>query len=553
MWGERFHRTRDRLLECCRRIEGLAADVGLEPRPVTGEALAELLRPRRVVVVGEVNAGKSALINAVVGEAIAPSGRLPTTKETTLYTGVKDAAGAGWAVEHSSAEALTELEWVDTPGINGPSRDEVFASLEAFEHADLLLVVFPAENTWTAASWEFVSHLSDDALERTSLIVQRSDQKSTEDLRVIRGHMRELCLKRVGRELPIVAVAARPASGAPALEALEDHFEARFCRSAGRRHLMERAFHETLRRLREIEAGLDGQGRRMADDNWFLTNLERESRELCDLLIQHSDKVLAGERAVYEGEILRLMGRVQQRLGVLRTVRALLFGDSVGATLETGFAERLKTHVEAFAKRDFERITSECEGHWSEVRPRVVERMNLEPGEKSTVLEFRETLEERFAAHVSRALPGVLSSLRIRATLDGPIRDRARKLKGWFALWLCLVIAMGVAGTLGIEQAVKVTAALTAALGLVWVAAAWLSRRRLVARLRDHFGDASGRFSGPLKECHAEAIREVFEIYGRGLIGVRRRLADRQSKLAPRTEVWNRLHLQLRAVEQEWE
>ncbi|GAA5484802.1 dynamin family protein [Haloferula sargassicola] len=553
MWGECFHRTRDRLLDGRRRIEALASDIGMESRPVPGEALAELLRPRRVVAIGEVNAGKSALLNAVARAEIAPSGPLPITRETTLYTTSKSSAAAEWQVQRVRAPGLEELEWVDTPGNNSDARDQVQAEAPLYEQADLLLVVFPSENTWTAASWTFVSELGEESLKRTALVIQRADRKNDEDLRVIRGHMTELCLKKVGRELPILAVAAQPADGEPELSALEDLFEEMFCRTSEARHRMDLAFQEALRRLLEIEAGLDHQGRTMADDGWFLTNLERESGELRDLLIEHSEKALAGERAIYQDEIARLMAKVNKRLGVLRTVRALLFGDSLGAVLETDFAERMKTHVEAFARRDFERIAGECEGHWSEVRPRVIERMSIEPGKTSTVIEFRETMEERFAAHVGRALPGVLDSLRIRAVIDGPARKRADKLKAGFAIWLLLVMAMGVCGTLGFDPAAWILAGAVVALGAGWMLAVWLSRRRLVARVREHLSNAVARFFLPLRDCHAEAIREVFEMYGRGLIGIRRRLADRQAKLAPRTEIWNRLHLELKAVEQEWD
>src|SRR5690606_22235500 len=64
----------------CDELERLAtARLNLELLNDAAELRADLERPLRVAVIGEFNAGKSSLINALLGEPVAPVGVLPTT------------------------------------------------------------------------------------------------------------------------------------------------------------------------------------------------------------------------------------------------------------------------------------------------------------------------------------------------------------------------------------------------------------------------------------------------------------------------------------------
>ena len=89
--------------------------------------------PWRVLVIGEYNAGKSELINALLGENITKVGPIPTTQEFTWY---KVAEG---------------LEVVDSPGFNDPALDEdkrnafIKSVQEHQKTADLLLLVVSSQ------------------------------------------------------------------------------------------------------------------------------------------------------------------------------------------------------------------------------------------------------------------------------------------------------------------------------------------------------------------------------------------------------------------------
>ena len=75
-----------------------------------------------MVVVGEFNSGKSAIINALLGQRVLEEGVLPTTTQIHQIrygkTPEKSVLGDGQAVFTYPVEFLSEMTIVDTPGTN---------------------------------------------------------------------------------------------------------------------------------------------------------------------------------------------------------------------------------------------------------------------------------------------------------------------------------------------------------------------------------------------------------------------------------------------------
>ncbi len=139
------------------------------------ESLArELERPLAVAVVGEFNAGKSSFINALLGEAVAPVGVLPTTATLNRLVWAPDRfvrvelrAGAGEdrivtheqlratlaAIDPASIERVTiyapleqlrRIELIDTPGFNAPDAAHAGTARAAFDEAQVALWLLDA-------------------------------------------------------------------------------------------------------------------------------------------------------------------------------------------------------------------------------------------------------------------------------------------------------------------------------------------------------------------------------------------------------------------------
>ena len=116
-----------------------------------------------VVVAGEFNAGKSALINALLGEKVLPEGTTPTTSRVTL---VKWGEQPGEQVldEKFSIYAyplplLKELNIVDTPGTNAVIRQHERLTDEFVPRSDLILFITSADHPLTESERQFLERI----------------------------------------------------------------------------------------------------------------------------------------------------------------------------------------------------------------------------------------------------------------------------------------------------------------------------------------------------------------------------------------------------------
>jgi predicted GTPase len=117
-----------------------------EVRPLEDPAAA--IRRLTLLVFGQVKAGKSSFINALLGEQLAKTDVLPATEEVQRY----DLQPAG---------IPTRLVLLDTVGYGhtGPREDQLRATEEAARHADLLILVMHVQNPARQADLDMLTKL----------------------------------------------------------------------------------------------------------------------------------------------------------------------------------------------------------------------------------------------------------------------------------------------------------------------------------------------------------------------------------------------------------
>ena len=121
-----------------------------------------------VVIVGEFNSGKSAVVNAMLGGEIVPEGILPTTNEITvikwadLRNGEEERVeqqSDGLFVRYTGADLLKEINIVDTPGTNVILERQQRLTEEFIPRADLVLFVLSADRPFTDSEVRFLKYV----------------------------------------------------------------------------------------------------------------------------------------------------------------------------------------------------------------------------------------------------------------------------------------------------------------------------------------------------------------------------------------------------------
>jgi len=118
-----------------------------------------------LVVVGEFNAGKSAFINALLGQRLLPEGVTPTTTQVTILRHGEESP-AGEAAELGEMALLSHpIEWlhdiniVDTPGTNAIIRRHQEITEEFVPRADLILFVTSADRPFSESERLFLHRI----------------------------------------------------------------------------------------------------------------------------------------------------------------------------------------------------------------------------------------------------------------------------------------------------------------------------------------------------------------------------------------------------------
>ncbi|HVU51762.1 MAG TPA: dynamin family protein, partial [Polyangia bacterium] len=230
--------------------------------PAAGRALEAFDRPLLVAVMGEFNAGKSSVVNALVGEEVAPTGVTPTTATVNVlrhgeasgarvvyHDGTTRELGAAsvspFLRELSDAqaaavrvveifhplEALRRVEIVDTPGLNSIRPEHERVARGFLVDADALVWVFAIGQAAKASEKEALA-LAHAAGKHVLGVLNKVDGASEDDVRAVMRHVLGGVGSLVEEIVPFSATRALAARRAGALDdaarTLESALERRF-------------------------------------------------------------------------------------------------------------------------------------------------------------------------------------------------------------------------------------------------------------------------------------------------------------------------------------
>src|SRR5918997_3186228 len=218
---EHWRRITDRERTLLERLAGFLEDFGSPSDDVSlvRQKLVDIEELFLLVIVGEFNSGKSAFINALLGEdELSREGVTPTTDRiTVLKYGEQPAERErreGVLEKEYPNEFLREVAIVDTPGTNAIIRHHEELSRGFVPRSDLVLFVTSSDRPFTESEREYLELIRDWG-KKVVLVVNKVDLlRGEEDVAKVRRFVEEGVSSALNLKPPIFFVSSQLAQKA---------------------------------------------------------------------------------------------------------------------------------------------------------------------------------------------------------------------------------------------------------------------------------------------------------------------------------------------------
>lgn len=455
--GKNYFQTRERLSKAIEQLAELGRESEINPARLTllRNLLAGLENPFLFVVVGEVNAGKSSLLNALFGEDFCNADVLPTTDRIAFFKYGAEAHDFEYSediVEVFRPNAfLKDFNLVDTPGTNSIEVAHQRITEQFLPMADLVIFVFSVTNPWGASTWEFLDRIHHQWKKKVVFVLQQCDLRTEEEVAAILEHLQKTAHHRFGQHFPTFAVSAKKAflvktSGGTEqdnaqkgqIEGLERYISGVVESSEPRLVKLIHGWRAACYVLGEIKDNLGSASEIIRADDELLSELEpacrlQQQRTLkkCEPLFEAFDQsfVAAGIQAepLLESEF-RVFSALMPRRKSAEKIEGLIFATTMKAVRRSIGAGAMAV------KEDVIHL-------WERVSEEMQELFNLELSVGEEGSPDWGNACKRIEESVEEATASTLRQLDLREQLGSLFAKRARTM--WGLLFTTVLISLG--------------------------------------------------------------------------------------------------------------
>ncbi|MCB9749382.1 MAG: dynamin family protein [Myxococcales bacterium] len=379
------------------RLHGLL-EADAEAPPETTRAIADITRQLDrlflVIFVGEFNAGKSTVVNALLGDAVMEEGPVPTTDMITVLR--HGPARADRTVSEDLRERLhpaallQHVDLVDTPGTNSIIRRHQTLTEQFIPRADLVLFVTSYDRPLSESEHQFLKFMREVWGRRLVFVLNKVDlaRGDASKLELVLQHIRRGCEELMGFAPRIFPVSAELALAAKSADKQSVH-DALWQQSQFAP--LQDFIHDTLtgpQRMRlKLIAPLDAASRQLDAAGERLAGRERGlARDEANLgeLQRRLDETRASLRDGYKANldsIDNLMLELDRR-GVRfldETIRPSNLGllrdqERFKREFESAVVRKLDARLEGKVGETIDRLLQQAYGLWEQVLREFAER-----------------------------------------------------------------------------------------------------------------------------------------------------------------------------------
>src|SRR6266508_1712844 len=370
-------------------------DMPREALTTLQDAILQLDELFLLVVVGEFNAGKSALVNALLGEKVLLEGATPTTSRVTLVKWGKQVAeevvDENFAIYTYPLALLKELNIVDTPGTNAVIRYHERLTDEFVPRSDLVLFTTSADHPMTESKRQFLQRILAWG-KKVIFVLNKANIIENEDaLREVQTFVLKHATTVLGDTPEFFPVSARVAQRALAETDAEKRLR---LRTASRLDDLDRYISATLDDTARLQLkfnnplgvaeNLVSQAKKVNQSQMEELKEDLQTAESLESTISDYEHDLQNELAPRLAEVENILYRLEQR-GLdffdntlrLTNIQELMRGDKVRAQFEKQVLAEVPQQIEDQVQRLIEWLVQKDLQEWQRVMAYVQRRRAL--------------------------------------------------------------------------------------------------------------------------------------------------------------------------------
>lgn len=255
-----------------------------------GQSIRQLDDLFLLVIVGEFNSGKSAFINALLGQKLLKEGVTPTTTQINILRfgerSEQNLVEENHQVIFLPIDLLSEISIVDTPGTNAVIREHEEITTHFVPRADLVLFITSADRPFTESERHFLQCIRDWG-KKVVLVLNKIDLFQNEgELEQVEAFVRENAFSLLGITPEIFPVSARQAlhakTGEPQLwqasrfESLENYIQGALDQAGQVRLKFSNPLGVAAHLVEKYFAANEAQRQLLEEDRSMLSNVETQ-------------------------------------------------------------------------------------------------------------------------------------------------------------------------------------------------------------------------------------------------------------------------------------
>lgn len=303
--NQRTLALRARSEDLVKDLQHLSQEIGHQQLAATvGELRNRMSEPFMFVIVGEVKAGKSSFVNALLEAgreicAVAPQPMTDTVQQI-IYGEKEETVVVNPYLKKMflPVEILRDIAIVDTPGTNSIVERHQEITENFIPASDLVIFVFEAKNPYRQSSWDFFDYIHQDWHKKIIFVLQQKDLMSPEDLAVNERGLYDFAVKKGVQSPVIFAVSAKAELDGhydqSNFSAVRDYIRTHVTGGRGAALKLKNNLTTSRNILDRIRKDLDTRAEQFRNDTLFrqdirqtLDNQEKKSNHQVNILIEN--------------------------------------------------------------------------------------------------------------------------------------------------------------------------------------------------------------------------------------------------------------------------